>query len=130
MFRARRLRVTGIVLAATIVLAPTVWHAAPSTAATAVTPGSPASTITAAPVRPAHCTKEQMAAVTLDDCAHIQLTDSGTGLPVVGVEDMELLPDGELSLGELTAFLLYLNAFFQPIQQLVQQVTSIRPPLS
>lgn len=32
---------------------------------------------------------------TLDDCAHIQLTDSGTGLPVVGVEDMELLPDGE-----------------------------------
>jgi ATP-binding cassette subfamily B protein len=27
---------------------------------------------------------------------------------------------GDLTLGELTAFLLYLNAFFQPIQQLVQ----------
>jgi ATP-binding cassette subfamily B protein len=28
---------------------------------------------------------------------------------------------GELSIGELTAFILYLNAMFQPIQQLVQQ---------
>ena len=69
MFRVRRLRVTGIVLAATIVLAPTVWQAAPSNAAAAITPGSPASAITAAPVRPEHCTEEQMAAVTLDDCA-------------------------------------------------------------
>ncbi|MSX80157.1 MAG: hypothetical protein F2737_08055, partial [Actinobacteria bacterium] len=69
MFRVRRLRVTGIVLAATIVLAPTVWQAAPSNAAAAVTPGSPASAITAAPVRPEHCTEEQMEAVTLDNCA-------------------------------------------------------------
>ncbi|WP_326558314.1 ABC transporter ATP-binding protein [Micromonospora sp. NBC_01796] len=31
---------------------------------------------------------------------------------------------GELSIGELTAFVLYLNAFFQPVQQLVQLYTS------
>ncbi|WP_236718433.1 ABC transporter ATP-binding protein [Actinoplanes sp. TFC3] len=30
---------------------------------------------------------------------------------------------GELSIGELTAFVLYLNAFFQPVQQLVQIYT-------
>src|SRR4029079_13253300 len=28
---------------------------------------------------------------------------------------------GQLTIGQLTAFILYLNAFFQPIQQLVQQ---------
>ena len=32
-----------------------------------------------------------------------------------------MVRDGELTIGELTAFILYLNAFFQPIQQLVQQ---------
>ncbi|MEV4757026.1 ABC transporter ATP-binding protein [Micromonospora sp. NPDC049559] len=31
---------------------------------------------------------------------------------------------GELRIGELTAFVLYLNAFFQPVQQLVQLYTS------
>ena len=31
--------------------------------------------------------------------------------------------DGSLSIGELTAFVLYLNAFFQPVQQLVQLYT-------
>ncbi|GAA4951537.1 ABC transporter ATP-binding protein [Actinoplanes utahensis] len=31
---------------------------------------------------------------------------------------------GELSIGELTAFVLYLNAFFQPVQQLVQLYTN------
>ena len=30
-------------------------------------------------------------------------------------------PAGQLTVGQLTAFILYLNAFFQPIQQLVQQ---------
>lgn len=33
----------------------------------------------------------------------------------------KMVQDGTLSLGELIAFILYLNAFFQPIQQLVQQ---------
>jgi ATP-binding cassette subfamily B protein len=32
-----------------------------------------------------------------------------------------MVQNGSLSVGELVAFLLYLNAFFQPIQQLVQQ---------
>ncbi len=32
-----------------------------------------------------------------------------------------MVQNGTLSVGELVAFLLYLNAFFQPIQQLVQQ---------
>jgi ATP-binding cassette subfamily B protein len=32
-----------------------------------------------------------------------------------------MVQDGTLSLGELVAFILYLNAFFQPIQSLVQQ---------
>ncbi len=32
-----------------------------------------------------------------------------------------MVQDGTLSIGELVAFLLYLNSFFQPIQQLVQQ---------
>ena len=32
-----------------------------------------------------------------------------------------MVQNGNLSVGELVAFLLYLNAFFQPIQQLVQQ---------
>jgi ATP-binding cassette, subfamily B, bacterial len=32
-----------------------------------------------------------------------------------------MVQDGSLSLGELVAFILYLNAFFQPIQSLVQQ---------
>ena len=32
-----------------------------------------------------------------------------------------MVGSGDLSIGELTAFLLYLNAMFQPIQQLVQQ---------
>ena len=31
---------------------------------------------------------------------------------------------GELTIGELTAFVLYLNAFFQPVQQLVQLYTN------
>jgi ATP-binding cassette subfamily B protein len=31
---------------------------------------------------------------------------------------------GQLSIGELTAFVLYLNAFFQPVQQLVQLYTN------
>jgi ATP-binding cassette subfamily B protein len=31
-----------------------------------------------------------------------------------------MVRDGRLSVGELTAFILYLNSFFQPIQQLVQ----------
>ena len=32
-----------------------------------------------------------------------------------------MVQDGTLSLGELVGFILYLNAFFQPIQSLVQQ---------
>jgi ATP-binding cassette subfamily B protein len=32
-----------------------------------------------------------------------------------------MVQSGQLMIGELTAFILYLNAFFQPIQQLVQQ---------
>jgi ATP-binding cassette subfamily B protein len=35
-----------------------------------------------------------------------------------------LVSDGQLSIGELVAFLLYLGAFFQPIQQLVQLYTT------
>ena len=32
-----------------------------------------------------------------------------------------MVQSGQLQVGQLTAFILYLNAFFQPIQQLVQQ---------
>jgi len=32
-----------------------------------------------------------------------------------------MVQSGQLTIGQLTAFILYLNAFFQPIQQLVQQ---------
>ena len=31
----------------------------------------------------------------LEDCRHIALTDTGSGLPIVGIEDMALLPDGD-----------------------------------
>ena len=32
-----------------------------------------------------------------------------------------MVQSGQLTVGQLTAFILYLNSFFQPIQQLVQQ---------
>ncbi|WP_273944393.1 ABC transporter ATP-binding protein [Kutzneria chonburiensis] len=52
----------------------------------------------------------------------------GPGTQVVGVAGQlallaigaGMVADGELTIGELVAFLLYLGAFFQPIQQLVQ----------
>ncbi|WP_027340939.1 ABC transporter ATP-binding protein [Hamadaea tsunoensis] len=56
----------------------------------------------------------------------------GPGTSVIGLVGMALLLlvgghmvlDGKLSVGELTAFVLYLNAFFAPVQQLVQLYTS------
>ena len=55
----------------------------------------------------------------------------GPGTSVIGLLGMaallliggRLVLRGELSIGELTAFVLYLNAFFQPVQQLVQLYT-------
>jgi ATP-binding cassette subfamily B protein len=56
----------------------------------------------------------------------------GPGTSVIGLLGMAALLliggqrvlRGELSVGELTAFVLYLNAFFAPVQQLVQLYTS------
>lgn len=56
----------------------------------------------------------------------------GPGTSVIGLVAMALLLliggrmvlRGELRIGELTAFVLYVNAFFQPVQQLVQLYTS------
>jgi ATP-binding cassette subfamily B protein len=56
----------------------------------------------------------------------------GPGTEAVGVTGQALVLllggrmvlDGSLTLGELTAFVLYLNAFFAPIQQLVQLYTT------
>jgi ATP-binding cassette subfamily B protein len=56
----------------------------------------------------------------------------GPGTSVIGLVGMAVLLliggrmvlRGELSVGELTAFVLYLNAFFAPVQQLVQLYTS------
>lgn len=56
----------------------------------------------------------------------------GPGTSVIGLLGMAVLLliggrmvlRGELTIGELTAFVLYLNAFFQPVQQLVQLYTS------
>ncbi|GHJ44240.1 hypothetical protein Cs7R123_15820 [Catellatospora sp. TT07R-123] len=56
----------------------------------------------------------------------------GPGTSVIGLVGMALLLliggrmvlRGELSIGELTAFVLYLNAFFAPVQQLVQLYTN------
>ncbi|MDI1461489.1 ABC transporter ATP-binding protein [Catellatospora sp. KI3] len=56
----------------------------------------------------------------------------GPGTSVIGMVGMALLLliggrmvlRGELSIGELTAFVLYLNAFFAPVQQLVQLYTN------
>ncbi|AGZ44605.1 ABC transporter ATP-binding protein [Actinoplanes friuliensis] len=55
----------------------------------------------------------------------------GPGTSVIGLLGMaallliggRMVLRGELSIGELTAFVLYLNAFFQPVQQLVQLYT-------
>jgi ATP-binding cassette, subfamily B, bacterial len=52
----------------------------------------------------------------------------GPGTSVIGLLGMaallliggHMVLGGELTVGELTAFVLYLNAFFQPVQQLVQ----------
>jgi ATP-binding cassette subfamily B protein len=46
------------------------------------------------------------------------------GLAAVLLIGGRMVLRGELSIGELTAFVLYLNAFFQPVQQLVQLYTS------
>lgn len=56
----------------------------------------------------------------------------GPGTSVIGLVGMALLLliggrmvlRGQLSIGELTAFVLYLNAFFAPVQQLVQLYTN------
>lgn len=56
----------------------------------------------------------------------------GPGTSVIGLVGMaallliggRMVLRGELSVGELTAFVLYLNAFFAPVQQLVQLYTS------
>jgi ATP-binding cassette subfamily B protein len=56
----------------------------------------------------------------------------GPGTSVIGMVGMAVLLfiggrmvlRGELSIGELTAFVLYLNAFFAPVQQLVQLYTN------
>jgi ATP-binding cassette, subfamily B, bacterial len=56
----------------------------------------------------------------------------GPGTSVIGLIGMAVLLliggrmvlRGDLSVGELTAFVLYLNAFFAPVQQLVQLYTS------
>jgi len=56
----------------------------------------------------------------------------GPGTSVIGLIAMALLLliggrmvlRGTLTIGELTAFVLYINAFFQPVQQLVQLYTS------
>lgn len=56
----------------------------------------------------------------------------GPGTEAVGVTGQALVLllggrmvlDGSLTLGELTAFVLYLNAFFAPVQQLVQLYTT------
>jgi ATP-binding cassette subfamily B protein len=55
----------------------------------------------------------------------------GPGTSVIGLVAMAVLlllggrkvARGELTIGELTAFVLYINAFFQPVQQLVQLYT-------
>jgi ATP-binding cassette, subfamily B, bacterial len=55
----------------------------------------------------------------------------GPGTALIGLAGMgallgiggRMVLRGELSIGELTAFVLYLNAFFQPVQQLVQLYT-------
>lgn len=69
MSRAWRASLATAVLAASTVLAPTVWGVTASSAATQLKAGSPPSDITYAPVRPEHCTKEQIEAVELDNCA-------------------------------------------------------------
>jgi hypothetical protein len=69
MSRVWRVPVAATVLAATLSLAPTVWSDVASYAATQLAPGSPPSAITYAPVRPTHCTADQIAAVDLDNCA-------------------------------------------------------------
>ncbi|HCT79389.1 MAG TPA: ABC transporter ATP-binding protein [Micromonosporaceae bacterium] len=56
----------------------------------------------------------------------------GPGTSIIGMLGMaallliggRMVLGGELSLGELTAFVLYLNAFFAPVQQLVQLYTN------
>jgi len=56
----------------------------------------------------------------------------GPGTSVIGLLGMaallliggRMVLRGTLTIGELTAFVLYLNAFFQPVQQLVQLYTS------
>jgi len=56
----------------------------------------------------------------------------GPGTSVIGLLGLaallliggRMVLGGELSIGELTAFVLYLNAFFQPVQQLVQLYTN------
>ena len=56
----------------------------------------------------------------------------GPGTSIIGMLGMaallliggRMVLHGELSLGELTAFVLYLNAFFAPVQQLVQLYTN------
>jgi ATP-binding cassette subfamily B protein len=56
----------------------------------------------------------------------------GPGTSVIGLVAMaavlyiggRMVLRGDLSIGELTAFVLYVNAFFQPVQQLVQLYTS------
>ena len=55
----------------------------------------------------------------------------GPGTSVIGLVAMavmlliggRMVLRGELTIGELTAFVLYINAFFQPVQQLVQLYT-------
>ncbi|WP_203833656.1 ABC transporter ATP-binding protein [Actinoplanes campanulatus] len=56
----------------------------------------------------------------------------GPGTSVIGLLGLaallliggHMVLDGTLTIGELTAFVLYLNAFFQPVQQLVQLYTN------
>jgi ATP-binding cassette, subfamily B, bacterial len=56
----------------------------------------------------------------------------GPGTSVIGMLGMaallliggRMVLNGQLSIGELTAFVLYLNAFFAPVQQLVQLYTN------
>lgn len=80
-----RVGISGIVtvLATAIgVLAPVTLRAPAAQAAQRLAPGSPMSDITSAPVRPAHCTKEQIAAVDFDNCAlMVDGTPNNHGFP-------------------------------------------------
>jgi peptidoglycan hydrolase-like protein with peptidoglycan-binding domain len=69
MFRVWRTTISGVLVAAVGVVTPVALGTPASNAAPRLAPGSPASAITAAPVRPTHCTKDQIAAVDLDNCA-------------------------------------------------------------